>query len=113
MAGCGMGPRPGSERGRLKRRAHLLDLEALDLVAGLVVVETVEADTALEAGAHFVRVVLETAQRADLALEERVLAAADAGGDAAVDLAFGDETAGHEAAGHGEYLADIRNAELD
>src|SRR3954467_3526767 len=35
-----------------QRSAHLLDFEALDLVAGLVAVVAVEADTALEAGAH-------------------------------------------------------------
>src|SRR4249920_2236231 len=98
---------PSSERG-----PDLLDLEALDAVARLVAVVAVEADTALEAGAHLVGVVLEATQRADLALEDGFLAAADAGGDAAVDLALGDKAARDETLGDREDLAHLGAAEL-
>src|SRR5690349_17616091 len=97
---------------QLERGPDFLDLEALDLVAGLVTVEAVETDTALEAGAHLVGVVLEATQRADLALVVDFLAATDAGRDATVDLALGDEAARDETLGDGEHLAHLGAAEL-
>ena len=50
------------------RRRDALHREHLDHVADLEVVELVEADAALEAGLDLADVVLEAAQRADLAL---------------------------------------------
>src|SRR5690242_16036201 len=59
------GPRAASERG-----SHRLQLEALDDVALLEVAEAVERNTALVAGRHFARVVLETTQGLDVAIPE-------------------------------------------
>src|SRR6476619_5787861 len=77
-----------------KRRPNLLDLEAFDDVAGLVAVEFIELDAALEAGAHFVRVVLEALERANLSFVHDFLAAAQARGGIAIDFALRDEAAG-------------------
>src|SRR5438105_14437876 len=63
-------PAGENPQSNLKRSAHLLDFEALDPVSRLVTVKTIEPDTAFQAGAHLVGVVLEAAQGADLALED-------------------------------------------
>ena len=51
-------------------RRDLLDDEDLDDVPRLDVVEALEADAALEPGLHLRHVVLEAAERGDLALED-------------------------------------------
>ena len=73
----------------LERSSNFLDLEALDDIADLVAVEFIELDTALQTGAHFVRVVLEALERADLALVHHFLAATQASRGVAIDFAFG------------------------
>src|SRR5439155_27262909 len=52
---------------RLRRDGHPFHREHLDDVADLDVVELLEADPALESGLHLAHVVLEAAQRPDLA----------------------------------------------
>ncbi len=47
--------------------SHPLHDEGLDNVALLHIVEIIQRDTALHAGAHFADIVLEAAQRTDLA----------------------------------------------
>lgn len=49
----------------LERRLDGFVVEGLDQVAGLDVLEAVDADAAVEAASHFRRVVLEAAQRTD------------------------------------------------
>ena len=78
----------------LQRRPDLLDLQVLDHIALLVTIEAFEPDAALKTGAHVVRIVLESAQRADLALEQCFLSAADPRRGVPGDPALGDETAG-------------------
>src|SRR6478735_9427361 len=93
--------------GRSERSSDFLDFEALDAITRLVTVKAVEPDTALETGAHLVGVVLEATQGADLALEDRFLAPADARGGIAGDLALGDQAAGDKALGDREDLAHL------
>src|SRR6478736_4401178 len=107
-----MEPWPGKMLRRSERGPDLLDFKALDAVTRLVAVKAVEADTALEAGAHLVGVVLEATQGAHLALEDRFLAAADACGGIAGDLALGDQAAGDKTLGDREDLAHLGPAEL-
>src|SRR6478736_8782418 len=107
-----MEPWPGKWLRRSERRPDLLDFEALDAVTRLVTVKAVEADTALETGAHLVGVVLEATQGADLALEDGIRAAADARGGIARDLALGDKAAGDKALGDREDLAHLGAAQL-
>src|SRR5688572_3717404 len=90
--------------------SYLLNLVALDDVAGLVAVEIIKLDAALEAGADFVGVVLEALERGDLSFVYDLLPATKAGGNVAIDLSLGDETAGHKTLGQREYLADFRLA---
>src|SRR5690606_3688230 len=61
-------PNPG---GRLQRPLDLDALEALDLVARLDVVVGLHRDAALGAVAHFLDVLLEAAQRFELAFEDQ------------------------------------------
>src|SRR6185437_13369559 len=57
-----------AELPRSWRRPDLLHLVALDQVAGLVTVEIVQLDAALEARADLVGIILEALERGDLAL---------------------------------------------
>ena len=65
----------------LERRRHLFADVGLDDVARLDVLEPLEADAAVEAAAHLGDVVLEAAQRGDLAFVDDAVVAqqADAG----------------------------------
>src|ERR1700722_18424042 len=82
---------------------NLALFEGLDDVAGLEVLVAGQSDTALEAGRHFTRVVLEATQRRDRAFpDDRPLA------KEANLRATGDDTVAHEAAGD---RTDARHAE--
>src|SRR6516225_956910 len=96
---------PWSHGPVLRRRGDLLDDERLDDVADTHVVEPIEADAALEAGLHLRDVVLEAAQRADLALEDDHVVTQQARLRVARtrDPAVGDHAAGNR--------ADLRNLE--
>ena len=65
----------------------LLDLVALDDVAFLEVLVTLDPNAALEPGNHFLDVVLETLQARDLAFMDRLAVAKQFGGRATGDLA--------------------------
>src|SRR5690606_41965876 len=96
----GRGQAAGPPAPRRSQRALDLDaLEALDLVARLDVVVLLHANAALGAVAHFVHVLLEAAQRFQLALEDDRVVAQDA--DRLVPL---DHTLHHHAAGDGAEL---------
>ncbi len=83
-------------------------LEALDLVAGLDVVVLLDADAALGAGAHFVDVFLEAAQRFELALEDHDVVAQHADRLVALDHALDDQAAGDRAElARAEHVADF------
>src|ERR1700746_3951693 len=71
----------------------LLELVALDDVADLILVEIPELDPALQAGAHFLHVVLEAAQRRSAAVVNRLPLPHDAGPRGAGDTTIGDQTA--------------------
>src|ERR1700712_1925208 len=94
-------PSGGGRRGQRPR--DLLRAIALDHVADLDVVEVLDADTALEAFAHFLDVVLEAAQRPDGAVEYFHAVADDP--DARLTV---DDPAAHRAAGD---EADLRHLE--
>src|SRR6185503_13385819 len=89
------------------RRQHSLHAEDLDHVADLQVVVLLEADAALEAALHLADVVLEAAQRSDLAGEDDDVVAQQA----RLRLAgAGDAALGHHAAGNRpelRYLEDV------
>src|SRR5690348_7691117 len=85
-------PNPASKRPR-----NLDAFEALDLVARLDVVVLLDADAALHAVAHFVHVLLETAQRFQLALEDHHVVAQHADRLVPAHHAFDDHAAGDRA----------------
>src|SRR5271157_5032663 len=103
----------GRVAGPSEGRPDLLGVVALDDVAHLVAVEIVQLDAALEAGAHLVCVVLEALERRNLALVHDLAGPAQAGRGSAVDLALGDEAAGHKALGERERRAHLGGTELD
>ncbi len=72
-------------RARRKRARDLFLGVALEDVADLDVVEVLDADTALEAFAHFLHVVLEAAQRADDSVVDLDAIANDTHATSAVD----------------------------
>ena len=76
-----------------------LELIALDDVAHLIFVEVAELDAALETDAHFFHVVLETAQRGEAAIVNRLAPSQHPRARGARDPAIGDEAAGDNAAG--------------
>ena len=76
-----------------------LELIALDDVAHLIFVEVAELDAALETDAHFFHVVLETAQRREAAIVNRLAPPQHPRARGARDPAIGDETAGDDALG--------------
>src|SRR5690606_22779511 len=76
-----------------ERALHFDALEALDLVARLDVVVGLHADAALGIRAHFVDVLLEAAQRFQLALEDHRLVAQHADRLVAPDHALDDHAA--------------------
>ena len=78
----------------------------------MVAVEVVELDSALEAGANFVGVVLEAFEGPHLALVDDFAAAAQTGGSVAVDFALCDEAARHKPLGERKHLANFRRAGL-
>ena len=90
------GERPGARSSGEDRRDLFLD-ERLDDVARLEVLEAVETDAAVEAGAHLGGVVLEAAQRSDLALVDDPAVAHQADGGGARDDAVDDVAAGDRA----------------
>src|SRR6185503_5370528 len=92
---------------QLQRRSDLLDFVAFDDVAGLVAVEVIELDAALQPRADFVGIILEAFERGDLALVHDLAAAPQPRRGVAVDLALGDEAAGDETLGEREDLADF------
>src|SRR5579859_2210805 len=86
-------------------------LEVLDDVAGLDVVEVLEPDTTFVAGEDFAGVILEAAQRADLAFPDDAAVAHEAGAGTAHQLPFGNHRTGDSRTLHDEGLADLGAAE--
>src|ERR1700730_13411282 len=85
--------------GGLEDPRHLFPDIGLDEVAGFDVLETIEADAAVEPGAHLGDVVLEAPQRSDLAFVDDAVVAQQAHRGAARDHPFD-----HVAAGDGAHL---------
>src|SRR5262245_37766515 len=79
--------------GALQRRTHLLDIEALDLVAGADVLVVLEGHAALEAGVDLAHLVLEALECLQRALVDHRVVAQQADLGAALDHAFGDHAA--------------------
>src|SRR6185437_2930283 len=100
-------------RGARRKRARDLFLGvALDNVADLDVVEVLDADTALEALAHFTHIILEAAQRADDAVVHLDTIANDTHATRAVDDSIAHAATSDDADARDlEYLADLRVAE--
>ena len=73
----------------------------------MVFVEIAELDAALEAAADFLHVVLESAQRGEAAIVNRLAPAQNAGPRGARDAAIGDEAAGDDALAQLEDLLDF------
>src|ERR1043166_5779758 len=101
---------------QLRRRhgLHAFHGEDLDEIAGLQVIEALEADAALEARLHLADVVLETAQRANLAFEDDDVVAEQARGrlTGARDRSLGAHAAGNRAdLRHLEHLAHFGGAD--
>src|SRR5690606_30328949 len=95
-----------------ERALHFDALEALDLVARLEVVVGLHADAALGVDAHLVDVLLEAAQRFQLALEDDHFVAQHADRLVATDHALDDHAAGDGAElGAAEHLADLGGAD--
>src|ERR1051325_8550678 len=95
------------------RYLHALHGEHFDHIARLDVVEAFETDAALEAGLHFADVILEAAQRGDLALEHDDVVAQQTRRRfaRARDAPFGHHAAGNRAdLRHAEYLAHFGGA---
>ena len=94
-----------SKLGKLERLdaynfcATCFELVALDDVADLIFVEVAELDAALEADADFLHIVLETAQRGEAAIVNRLAPAQDPRPRGAADPAIGDQAAGDDALG--------------
>src|SRR5690606_8795636 len=84
-------------RVRLQCAGHLDLLEDLDLVADRDVVVALHANAALHAGTHFGHVVLEAAQRFQLALEDHHVLAQHTDRTVAVHHALDHHAAGHRA----------------
>src|SRR5215471_15009927 len=82
----------GAENGR-----DLLDLERLDDVSDLDVLVLLEPDAALEALLDLRHVVLEAAERSDLAFVDHAVVPQQADLGAPGDRALGDVAAGHDA----------------
>src|SRR5512140_2977116 len=89
---------------RLRADRDALHGEDLDMVADLDVVEPFEADTALETGLHLAHIVLEPAERPDLALVHDDVVADQARLRVA---AARDPAVGHHAAGNRAELRDL------
>ena len=87
----------GSSRYKFLR--DLFELIALDDVADLIFVEVAELDAALQADAHFLHIVLETAQGGEPAIVNRLAPAQDPRARGAADPAIGDQAAGDDARG--------------
>src|SRR5690606_22854135 len=95
-----------------ERALHFDTLEALDLVARLHVVVLLPADAALAAFADPVDVLLEAAQRLELAFEDHGVVAQHADRLVALDHALHDHAAGHRTElGTAEHLADLGGAD--
>src|SRR6266496_3647106 len=94
------------------RRRHSLDYIGFDLVADLDVVEVLKTDTAFEAFAYFGCVILESAQRSDVAFPGDDAIANQTRARLAADNAVDDHGAGHRTnLGHFEDFAYFRLAE--
>jgi len=76
---------------------NLFELVALDHVAHLIFAEVAKLDAAFQAGAHFLYVVLETAQRRNPAIVNRLALSQEAGARSASDAAIGDQTTSDDA----------------
>src|SRR3984885_12373650 len=86
--------------------------EALDLIAHPHVLVVLHADAALGAGTYFAHVILEAPQRFQLPLVDHHALAQHANGIVALDCAFRDQTARHDAELAGaEYIAYLRDAQ--
>src|SRR3546814_450188 len=97
---------------RLQRPLHFDALEAFDLVARLDVVVLLHADAAFGVDPDLVNVLLEAAQRFQLALEDHGVVAQHADRLVAPDHALHDHAAGHGAElGTAEYVADLGRAD--
>ena len=97
-----------------KSNLYLLHYEALDNVADLDIIELLDLHTALVAACNFLNVVLEAAQRCQLALVNNDIIAQHAHGAAALDLAVEDVAAGNGAdLGDLVGLADLRMTDDD
>src|SRR5580700_3734262 len=96
----------------LRERARNLDpREALDLIVDAHVLVVLHADTALGAGAHLARVVLEAAQRLERAFEDHDVVAQHADRIVALHQALGHQAPGYDPELRGaEYLAYLRDA---
>src|SRR5437868_15507269 len=88
---------PAPHRDALQLLRKLLELIALDHVTHLILVEVAKLDSALQAGAHFFYVVLETAQRRKPTVVNRLALPQDASAPGASDTAVRDETTGNNA----------------
>src|ERR1700683_1237354 len=75
---------------------HFLECVALDNVARLVLVEVPELDAAFEAAADLLHIILETAQRGETAVVNRLATAEDPRAGGAGDAAIGDHATCHE-----------------
>src|SRR5438309_3004505 len=83
----------GKQPNELQLLRDLLEQVALDDVADLVFVEIAELDTALETDTDFLHVVLETAQRRESAIVNRLAATQNARPRSARHPAIGYDTA--------------------
>src|SRR4030095_3908008 len=75
---------------------HRFELVALDDVADVVFAEIAELDTAFQARADFLHVVLETAERGKSAIINRLTLADYSGASGPSDSPIGHQTAGHD-----------------
>src|SRR2546430_16948094 len=88
---------PESHRDALQFLRKLFELVALDYVAHLILAEVAQLDPTLQAGTHFLHVILETAQRGKSAVVNRLALSQNAGARSAGDTAICHQTTSDDA----------------
>src|SRR6266567_3840362 len=88
---------PASDTDALQFLGYLFELITLDDVAYLVFAEVAQLDSAFQTRAYFFHVVLETPQRRNAAIIDRLALSQDASACSAGDAAIGDQAARNNA----------------
>src|ERR1700756_5930346 len=93
---------------RLQFLGDLLELIAFDHVADLIFAEVAQLDSAFQTGADFFHVVLETAQRRNSAVVNRLALSQNARARHTSNSAIGDKTTGDDAPAQLKNLSHLR-----